>query len=447
MVLAMPRLRSLTSALAGKPLRPLAVAAGLALAIGAAAQPASPEPTRPRQQRARAAEEPYLELIEVVETSVLVETDRRPDPEELLLLEGGIAREAVRVERLPDDEPWDLLVWIDGPLCEQAPLSSTLLGLAHRSRDLTRLGRVRVLVADDASTTEVIATREAPLLESALAQLSARELCTDAGAALFWEARETGTAAAGEAALRRLRELVASRARLLIGATGPCRAGACAVLTITHGYPLHPDLWLPPAMRPASAAALAEGLAAETTALARQLAVSRWLFVGLPFAPPPSGDDADDDAVPREARPGPEAFPRRADDPPPPAWRVWPPPSRATRRAAVQGTLRAAEWDLYTLPELAPLRQLADATAGLVLRVPEQLPGALDVLGTRWRVWYRTTPFAAGEARTLEVLVGDPPQPTAAPAWVGIATATTTPATGGAPSGDAPQQPPPTPPR
>jgi hypothetical protein len=210
----------------------------------------------------------------------------------------------------------------------------------------------------------------------------------------------------------------------LLAATGPCRGGACAVLAVSHGYPLHADLRLPLAMRPASTPELVDALAAETTHLARRLAVARWLFVGLPLAPPKTDDDDGD--VPGEARPGPEAFPRRHDEPSGPAWRVWPPPGRAARREAVRGALAATQWDLYTLPDLAPLRQLADATAGLVLRVPEQLQGALAVLASRWRVWYRTTPFVPGESRTLEVLVGDPPRHAAAPSWVGRAAEPTT---------------------
>jgi hypothetical protein len=409
--------------------------ASLAIASHLAAQSPPRQPRASREQPP--VVEPYNELIEVVETSLLIETDRRPAPGELVLLEGGVAREAIRVERLPRDEPWELLLWVDGPLCQQSALSSTLLGLAHRARDLTRLGPVRVMVAGDSTAREVVSTREPSALEAALAGLSAQELCTDQASALFWEAREAGTAAAGEQALRRLHELVGARARLLATYTGPCPAGACAVLLVDHGFPLNPDLRLPLAMRPASSPELADALAAETRANARRLAVARWMVLALPFEPPSSSEDKDDDAVPREARPGPAPFPSRHDERPGPAWRVWPPPGRVARREAVRGALPAKAWEVYMLPELAPLRALADATAGLVLRVPEQLPGALEVLSTRWRVWYRTVPFVAGETRSMEVLLGDPPRRTAAPAWVGLpATPDIVPAATPAPTAD-----------
>ncbi|HEV8632086.1 MAG TPA: hypothetical protein VGV61_17355, partial [Thermoanaerobaculia bacterium] len=77
----------------------------------------------------------------------------------------------------------------------------------------------------------------------------------------------------------------------------------------------------------------------------------------------------------------------------------------------------AAATDVFVLPELAPLRRLAAMTNGDILRVPEQLPPVLAALGERRRLWYRTTPFAAGESRKIEVWGRD--RRAGAPAWVG----------------------------
>jgi hypothetical protein len=184
------------------------------------------------------------------------------------------------------------------------------------------------------------------------------------------------------------------------------------VLLVSHGYPLDPDLRLPAELRPANAPLLAAALAEATDELARRLALARWVVVTLPFAPPPPSGDEDeaDRPVPREVRPGPEPFPDIAGDHGPPGM-----PTIGHRTSAIEPP--PAAFDVYVLPELAPLRRLAALTAGSVLRVPEQLAGALQALAGRRRLWYRTTPFAPGEARSLEVWVRD--RRAEAPAWIG----------------------------
>jgi hypothetical protein len=183
------------------------------------------------------------------------------------------------------------------------------------------------------------------------------------------------------------------------------------VLLVSHGYPLDPDLRLPAELRPAEGPRLAAALVTATDQLARRLALARWLVVTLPFAPPPSGEESEGDLpVPPEARPGPAPFPNIGGDHGPPGM-----PTIPRRVPAIEPP--AAAFDVYVLPEIEPLRRLADLTAGSVLRVPDQLAGALEAFAGRRRLWYRTTPFAPGEARTLEVWVRD--RRAEAPAWVG----------------------------
>ena len=178
-------------------------------------------------------------------------------------------------------------------------------------------------------------------------------------------------------------------------------------------------------MRPPDGPRLAAELDAATAALGRSLSVARWAVVALPFAPPAPVDA--DEEVPPGARPGASTAGPSVLGDDVPVYRVWPPRGRSPHR-----DLPAASWDVYTAPELASLRQLADVTAGMVLRSAEQLPAALDALGNRVRVWYRTAPFAPGEERSLEVLVGEPLRRAGAPAWVGAPRAPAA-SSGGAP--------------
>jgi hypothetical protein len=383
------------------------IAAGISIAALATSLSAQAPPAAP------AGRETFAETIDVVETSALVELPAGRDdarPTDLLLLEAGLPRQVIRVEPLRD-EAWEIVLWVDGPLCEPAALESTLVALAQQAEALTRLGSVRVVVAAPRPEAAVAATREPLLLAERLVALARENPCTGQVSRLLWDARGAGTAAAGERALVALRDLVDERHDQLVAGVPAC-TGACALLLVAHGYPPHADLSLPPAMRPPDSPRLAGAIAAATADIGRRLAVARWAVVALPFAPPrPAGNE---DEVPPGAAPGPDAAPPSVLEADYPVFRLWPPRGRSPARE-----MPAASWDVYTVPELASLRELADTTAGLVLRAPEQLPAALDALASRVRVWYRTTPFAPGEERPLEVLVGEPLRLAGAPAWVG----------------------------
>ncbi len=390
-------------------------AAATLLALGtASAQRRSPTPTPPP---------PFEESIEVVETSVLAtppEGLRRMALRDWEVRENGAVRRVDRVDTV-GDEPWQLVVWIDGPLCAQAALQRTLLALAHQAEALTRRGSVRIVAAAPEPRTVLASTGNAGAVVESLAALSAQTPCSGEPDALFWQARgmprgappnaALATPEKAAAALADLRALVDRRAALIGDALPPCEAEACVVLLVSHGYPLDADLRLPAELRPADARSTVEALATSTDALARRLAVARWLVVALPFAPPPPpGDESEAERpLPKEARPGPAPFPDMGDHAPPGA----PSPPRRLPKIAPP----ADATDVYILPELAPLRRLADATAGDVLRVPEQLPALFESFAQRRRLWFRTTPFEPGEARRLEVHVRG--RAAESPAWIG----------------------------
>jgi hypothetical protein len=418
----LPRMRNAPSHRRLVPIGILAI-----LAAGAATaqrRPGTrPTPTTP----------PFEESIEVVDTSVIVVPParlRRASERDWEVRENGAVRKVDRVEAL-GQEPWQLLIWIDGPLCTQASQARTLLALARQAEALTGRGSVRIVAAAPDPKVVLAPTREPGAVVQALATLSSQPLCTGEPDGLFWQARgmprgapvnaalatREGAAAApatkegAAAALGDLRALVERRVALLADATPPCEAEACAVFVISHGYPLDADLRLPAELRPASSRELAAALGAATDGLARHLATSRWLLVALPFSPPPPADEEAeaDQPIPKDARPGPEPFPDMGDYAPPGA----PAPVRRLPKMAPP----PAATDVYLLPELAPLRRLAGLTAGAVLRVPEQLPPLFASLADRQRIWYRTTPLAAGETRDLQVFVRG--RQAEAPAWIG----------------------------
>ncbi|HEV8241361.1 MAG TPA: hypothetical protein VGS57_18490 [Thermoanaerobaculia bacterium] len=402
---------------ATSPRRLLSVALLAILALGAA-----PPPRRPGTRPAPTTP-PFEESIEVVDTSVVVVPParlRRADERDWEVHENGAVRKVDRVEML-GDEPWQILIWIDGPLCAQASQARTLLALAHQAEALTRRGSVRIVAAAPEPKVVLAATREPGAVVSALAALSSQALCTGEPDGLFWQARgmprgapmnaALATRDGAAAALGELRTLVERRASLLADATPACESDACVVFLVSHGYPLDADLRLPAELRPASSHELASALAAATDGLARRLVSTRWLLVALPFAPPPPADEPAeaDQSIPKGARPGPEPFPDMGDQAPPAA------PAPVRRLPAIAPPPAAT--DVYLLPELAPLRRLASLTAGAVLRVPEQLPPLFASFADRRRIWYRTSPLQPGETRELQVFVRG--RQAEAPAWIG----------------------------
>jgi len=429
---------------APRPLRRASLAALLALAaltapraLPAAAAPAPraaaspPGTTAPRP----GATPRFGESVDVVETSVLAAlpagVKRAPAAGEWLVRENGADRPVERVEPVAD-EPWEVQVWVDGPLCRQESLERTLLGLAFQAERLVAFGPVRVVVADPEPRTVVPPTREPKALVEALAHLAPQQLCTHQPDALLWKARgfatpprivagrplistpASPTPEGAAAAMDELHTLIAARAATLTRSTGSCPAAACTLLYVADGYPIELDQSLPPSVRSVATPALRAELQTTTEQLALRLALGRWLLVALPFAPPPPPDEPSekDQPLPKDLRPGPAPFPDRGD--------YGPPPIAVFRGGQSRTAPPPRSYDVYTEPELAPLRRLAEATAGAILRVPEQLPDALAALRRRQWVWYRTTRFAPEEARALQVLAGRPPQSALAPAWVGV---------------------------
>jgi hypothetical protein len=267
-------------------------------------------------------------------------------------------------------------------------------------------------------------TREPSAVADVLAHLSNQQLCSGEPDALFWDARGMPKSSQGHVTaptvekaaknLAELRALVDRRATLLADALPRCEAAACAVLLVSHGYAIDADLRLPQEVRTPETEQAGVALSHATDALARKIALARWEVIALPFAPPPpSGEESESDRpLPRDVRPGPAPFPRVGnDDHGPPASPVGVPVGRRS------GPPPEAT-DVYVLPETVPLRRLAAASGGAVLRVPEQLGELIESLGNRRRVWYHTTPFVAGAPRTLEVRVKD--RRVEAPAWVGL---------------------------
>jgi hypothetical protein len=397
-------------------------------ALLAAAAPA-PSPT-PRP----GATPSYQENVEVVATAVLATppqgAGKLKAPSDWLVRENGADRKVERVEGI-GDEPWEILVWVDGPLCRQESLSRTTVALARQAQELVKLGNVRVVVANPEPRIVLASTRTTGAVVDALAGVAGDDhLCTREPDTLLSRARgyaeppkqtagmtvDVGmphpTMEGAASALHELRSLVEQRTALIAATVGHCPAASCALFYVGEGYTLDPDLQLPATVRPADARDVAAALATATDGLARALALHHWLLVALPFAPPPSPDQPSEAerVLPKEARPGPPPFPEQGD---------YAPPGMPPIREREVNKTPAAATDVYTETQLAPLRRIAERTAGDILRVPDQLAATLAALRDRRWIWYRTEPFKAGEVRTLEVLAGKPLRQASAAAWVG----------------------------
>src|SRR6476659_6690755 len=78
----------------------------------------------------------YEENVEVVETSVLgappTGVRKLSSAKTWMVRENGADRPVERVEEV-SDEPWETLIWVDGPLCRQDALARTLLAVAHQA--------------------------------------------------------------------------------------------------------------------------------------------------------------------------------------------------------------------------------------------------------------------------------------------------------------------------
>lgn len=361
-----------------------ALVAGLVLAAGAGAQP-------PKT---------FSGHVDIREREILVSlpanlAKARLHPNDFQVLVDGQPREVSRAE--PVSAPWTVLIYVDRVLAGPATAFSSEVTLADHARDLTRLGTVEVAVAGPDPHTALPPTRESRLVKQTLATLSeAARLERDRAPA------GQGRSPSGARIRQQLDKLLAS-----LASRRP--AGPRALFLVADGAALDPaEVALleggaaPPPGSPESAAAafLHAG---------RQLAAQGWVVIpvavqpggpGTPAAPRSEVDLFREGASPSQHTNGPPAvLPGRAPAPTP---------------LAYPGVVA-----LSTAPRLAPLRALAEGTAGAVIGYDVQLPALFAELPRRWTVWV-DEPEAPADDRlhTLAVRLPGRKAEARAPLWL-----------------------------
>ena len=346
-----------------------ALAAGLVLAAGAGAQP-------PKT---------FSGHVDIREREIVVSlpsslAKARLHPNDFQVLVDGQPREVARAE--PVSGPWTVLVYVDRVLAGPATAFSSEVTLAGHARDLTRLGTVEIAVAGPDPHTVLSPTRESRLVNQTLATLSETAR------------RERDHPPAGQGGPPAGKQIRQQLDKLLATVASRHPAGPRVLFLVADGAELSPaevsvlDGGTPP---PPGAP---ETVATAFLQAGHRLAAQGWVVIpvavqpgspGTPVAPPSDADLIRESAAPSQHTNGPPPdLPRRAPAPSPLAY-----PGVVT---------------LSTEPRLAPLRALAEGTAGAVIGYDVQLPALVAELPRRWTIWVAEPAAPAGDRlHTLSV--------------------------------------------
>ncbi len=361
-----------------------ALVAGLALAAGAGAQTPNT----------------FSGHVDIREREILVSlpsnlAKARLHPNDFQVLVDGQPREVARAE--PASGPWTVLLYVDRVLAGPGTAFSSEVTLADHARDLTRLGTVEVAVAGPDPQTTLPPTRDSRLVEQTLATLSEAAR------------RERDHPAAGQGGPPAGPQIRQQLDKLLASLASRHPPGPHVLFLVAGGTDLSPaEVALleggttPPPGTPESAA---------TAFLdaSRRLAAQGWVVVpvavqpGSPGTPVAPRSEID---LFRES-----ASPSRQTNGPPPVLPSRPPAPTPLAYPEVVA--------LSTEPRLAPLRALAEGTAGVVIGYDVQLPALFAELPRRWTVWV-DEPEAPADDRlhTLTVRLPGRKAEARAPLWL-----------------------------
>lgn len=377
----------------------------------------------------------FSESIAVTEKEILVEfptywSERRVRglveddlAAELLVLEDGEQRSVTRLEPLRGSgRDWKFLVYLDVPLTRGETVREAALGLAAEVPSLIQLGQVQIVVADPEPRTMIGATTRPGLLEDALVELSKRGLGESdlVMQRIRYQAEaersDDPTGVLSEALAAEIAMVRTSADRLIETLARECPAAPCALFLISDGWDLQPADWNTAARSPEGeeiAREAAAHLISITEELARTAAAYGWITFPLPFETPGPDDDrqaSTPDSLMDQVRAN-----RPLEDKATTPILSFPLKKRPRRS---QQVMPASAFDVFVLPNLAPLRHLADTTSGVTLRVAAQIRPELLELQKRWRLYYRTPLPLDGNLRTVEVRLRDGEDTVRAPVWL-----------------------------
>ena len=371
--------------------------------------------------------QPFAEELLVEEAAIVVDLDeamsmrevRALKTDDLLVLENGQRREVARLEMI-ELEPrptgarvfenvgtcsWTFVAYIDVALSEPRTAFNNSLALGQRAESLTEMGCVDVVVADPVPRTVVSRSRSPEYIGKILTDLAktAREAWDRDGASSDWPG---GAATSAEDVERQWD-------RLLTFTAGRYVPGPKVLFLISDGFTLPvADLQVLAGRDTGESSVPGRRRLADVVIdTAQTLSSYGWLTVPMPHVP---GQTA-------SPEPEPEDFERWRDLA---EGRVGAAEERTvinffgtTRAGRPTGDLDARLYEAYLLPRLAPLRALAEATAGDLVWDPRQLDDLLNDLRERRLLWFRTTEPHDGRIRRLTVRLARTDTHLAAPWW------------------------------
>jgi len=338
-----------------------------------------------------AAEQPtspgFAQELTVSEVSLVVQPPRSwgptPSPKDVRVQEAGESRTVTRLEALSDSGQWQILIYVDIPLSDHQTVLAATGALADLASKLTSRGEVRVAVADPQPWQHLGPTRKPrkvvdALTEVAFGPMGAHEIVQlrHDFSRVVAESPELAGAAA-EASLPAEIETVRRQTDRLLGfVAGGCPSGACALFLVADGFSEQPAAFYSQASGLEDLTAESLGPVAEE--LGSMLAAYGWTVFPLPLrgrrSPnTPTSSFSEFDSWQEDEE-------HRDDDAFQPQMRIG---KGRQRRIALEAL------DIVLLPMAAPLRRIAEASGGTVVRAPSQLDTVLTGLKRRMRLWYR----------------------------------------------------------
>jgi hypothetical protein len=346
-----------------RPILPVALLAGLALAAAAPAQQPPPPTTFSGQLDIR-----EREILVSLPTNL---AKARLKPGDFQVLVDGQPREVSRAEPVSAGgaAPWTVLVYIDRTLASPGTAFSSEVALADHARDLARLGSVEVAVAGPEPGTVLSPSTEPGVIREKLAALADTARL---------ERDHTAAARAGSPSDLQVRQQL-DKLLAFLAAHHP--AGPHILFLVADGLDLpaaQVEALADAAPHPAESAGSAETPAAAFARASRLLAAQRWVVIPVAVHPDSPGSpvspQSEIDQIQRSAD-----WSSHTNGPPPASL-----PSRPPRDGALVYPGVVA---LATEPRLAPLRALAEATAGTVIGYDVQLSPLFAELPRRWTLW------------------------------------------------------------
>jgi hypothetical protein len=373
----------------------ISVVSGLAAIVTAAALALHPHPCAAQTQR-------FSGQLTVREREILVDLpdewqNKLLKPGDFQVLVGGQPREVTRAEPVSSagEPPWTIVIYVDRVLASPGTVFYSTLALSHRVAELTRLGRVEVVVADTDPRQALASTGEARPLQRTLTDLSA-------AARVDRDRKERGPARPAEPDVPRLRRQLD---KLLAFLTAHPPAGPHAVLLVADGLDLS-DEQIATLDRGSPGAPQTAAAALQRTA--RLLAADGWVAIPVPLRKEGAGAQASMQSDLETFR---QNSAGSSHGSLPPTVRFAPPKATSL---AFPGVI-----DLMIAPRTAALRALARPTAGTVIGFEVQLDEVLSALRRRWRLWI-TEPDgpAGGLIQSLAVTLPGRRETVRAPEWL-----------------------------